>query len=157
MDLSFSCPNCRQAMIVDASGAGSEVNCPSCGMAVKVPEPDVTNIVPHNPIASSAAAREERHYSVPVREGPTEVLIKKPNPALGATVSEGPLQMRIRSIRRTDCMEVGHDRFDDKVSEFLAQVGEQNIISINSLAYTHLDMATRQLMTDYGVMIVYKG
>jgi len=94
---------------------------------------------------------------VPVREGPTEVLIKKPNPALGATVSEGPLQMRIRSIRRTDCMEVGHDRFDDKVSEFLAQVGEQNIISINSLAYTHLDMATRQLMTDYGVMIVYKG
>jgi hypothetical protein len=43
------------------------------------------------------------------------------------------------------------------VSEFLGRIGEANIVSINTLAYTHLDIGSQKLMTDYGVMVVYKG
>jgi hypothetical protein len=157
MDLTFNCPHCRQEMVADSSGAGSEVDCPACGATITIPTPDITNIHPMNPIASSAAAKIERHYSVPVHEGPSEILIKKSNISLEAAAKEGDKKLRIKSIRRIDCMEVGHDRFDERVTEFLARIGESNIVSINTLAYTHQDIATHQLLTDYGVMVVYKG
>ena len=157
MDLTFNCSNCNQQIVADATGAGSQVNCPACGAAITIPQPEVTNIHPLNPIMSSAAARETHHYSVPVHDTPAEVLIKKPNLPLEVAARTTEKKVRIKSIRRTDCMEVGHDRFDDKVTEFLEHVGEANIVSINTLAYTHVDMASHQLMTDYGVMIVYKG
>jgi hypothetical protein len=158
MDLTFECPNCRQEMLVDSTGAGSDVECPGCGAAITIPKPDLTNIKPLNPIASSAAAREHRHYSVPVHDTPTEVLIEKARPPLEvAATKEVDKKIRIKTIRHTDCIEVGHDRFDERVSEILARIGHENIISINTLNYTHLDIATRQLMTDFGIMIVYRG
>jgi len=43
------------------------------------------------------------------------------------------------------------------VTNFLVKVGEPNIISITALTYTHLDIGTQKLMTDYGVMVVYRG
>ncbi len=161
MDLTFSCPNCKTEMVVDDAGAGSEVTCPACNATITIPIPQPqaaqANIHPLNPIMSSAAARETHHYAVPVHEAPSEVLIKKPNPPLEVAAKSTEKKLRIKSIRRTDCVEVGHDRFDEKVSEFLGGIGEGNIVSVNTLAYTHVDMASRQLMTDYGVMIIYKG
>jgi hypothetical protein len=43
------------------------------------------------------------------------------------------------------------------VSNFLVKIGESNVISITTLTYTHLDIGTQKLMTDFGVMIVYRG
>jgi len=157
MDLTFECPNCKQEMVVDSAGAGSDVECPGCGAVVKVPTPDLANIHPMNPIASSAAAREHRHYSVPMHDAPTEVLIEKALPPLEVAAKDTDKKIRIKTIRHTDCIEVGHDRFDDRVTEILGRIGHENIISINTLNYTHMDIATRQLMTDFGIMIVYKG
>ncbi|MCL5096425.1 MAG: hypothetical protein M1608_02605 [Candidatus Omnitrophica bacterium] len=157
MDITFMCPNCRQEMVVDSADAGRDVDCPACGSTITIPEADPANVRQLNPIASSAAAKEDRHYSVPVHEAPSEVLIQKPNPPLDAAAKEGEKKLRIKSIRRVDCMEVGHDLFDQKVTEFLEHIGEGNLVNISTLSYTHMDMATRQLITDYGVMIVYKG
>ena len=54
-------------------------------------------------------------------------------------------------------IQVGKDLFDDHVTQFLQKIGEQNIVSINPITYTHLDMATRQWITDYGVLVAYRG
>ena len=159
MDVTFACPNCKQEMVVDATGAGTEVECPGCGATVKVPEADILNLHVMNAIASSAAAREEHHYSVPVRDLPTEVLIEKPQPPLEAVIKQpkdAAKQLRIKCIRRVDCMEVGHDNFDKKVTEFLGTLSPENIVSVNTLSYTMVDMASQQLLTDYGVMIIFK-
>jgi len=43
------------------------------------------------------------------------------------------------------------------VTNFLGRVGEPNVISITTLSYTHLDIGTQKLLTDFGVMIVYRG
>jgi hypothetical protein len=43
------------------------------------------------------------------------------------------------------------------VTNFLGKVGQENIISINTINYTHLDIGTQKLMTEFGVLIVYKG
>jgi len=52
---------------------------------------------------------------------------------------------------------VGHDRFDEVVSNFLVKVGQDHIITISPINYTNLDIGSQKLMTEYGVLIVYKG
>ncbi len=157
MEMVFSCPNCKQQLEADSSMAGSEIQCPSCAAPIAIPEANPATVRAGNPIASSASAKEEHHFQVPLREGPTEVLIEKPRPPLEVTAREGDKKVRVKTIRRTDCVEVGRDRFDEIVSDVLQNIGETNIVSITPIAYTHLDLGSRQLMTDFGVMIVYKG
>jgi len=169
MDVIFSCPKCEQELAVDASGAGSEINCPSCGEPIVIPQPervvarpgldnDEPRVEAHpvNPIASSAAAKVEMHLRVPVHKTPTESLIEKPLAPL-EVAKDADKKIRIKTIRHTDCIEVGHDRFDEIVSNFLAKIGEANIISINTLTYTNLDIGSQKIMTEFGVLIVYKG
>jgi len=91
-----------------------------------------------------------------VHEGPPVSLIEKPKPPL-EVAAKGDKQMRIKTIRHTDCIEVGRDRFDEIVTEFLQKVGEDQVISITGLTYTHLDIVSQKLLTDYAVMIVYRG
>ena len=166
MDIVFNCPNCQQELEVESTGAGTQLECPTCHETITVPEPQTpipsasgpAKLEPHiiNPIASSAAAKEELHLKVPVHEGPTASLIEKPKPPL-EVAAKGDKKLRIKTIRHTDCIEVGHDKFDDVVSNFLHRVGEDNVNSITGLTYTVLDIGTQKLMTEYAVMIVYRG
>lgn len=175
MDLIFKCPKCNQELEVDASGAGEEIDCPSCGERIRIPaqEPESANAeafrshvpgtsaVGHEPIkamASSAAAKVEMHLKVPVHTGRTkESLIAKPLAPLEVAAKQSDRQIRAKSIRRIECVEVGHDKFDEVVTNFLAKVGEANILNVLPLAYTHLDISSQKVLTDYGVLIIYKG
>jgi DNA-directed RNA polymerase subunit RPC12/RpoP len=172
MDVIFNCPKCEQELAVDSTGVGSEINCPSCGEAIIIPKPEsVVNhagvdnapgaprgeVHPVNAIASSAAAKVEMHLRVPVRTAPTESLIVKPLVPLEAAAKSTDKKIRVKTIKHTDCIEVGHDKFDEMVSHFLEKTGEANIISITTLTYTHLDIGSQKLMTDFGVMVVFRG
>jgi len=165
MDIIFDCPNCNQELAVDSSGAGTNIECPSCGDTITIPSgpqnPSDSRelLVPNltaSPIASSAAAKVEKHLKVPVRSTPAEPLISKAKPPLGARVV-GDKQVRIRTIRRAACVESGHDNFDDVVSKFLLEIGEQNLMSVHTVSYTYFDVATQKMLTDYGVLVVYRG
>lgn len=170
MDVIFNCPKCEQELAVDSSGAGSEINCPSCGEPITIPEPETVvprpgmendngpriEVHPINAIASSAAAKVEMHLRVPTDKH-TESLIEKPRPPLEVAARETDKKMRVKTIKHTDCIEVGHDKFDEIVTNFLNKVGESNIVSITTLTYTHLDIGTQKLLTDFGVMITYRG
>ncbi|MGO9202099.1 MAG: hypothetical protein ACLQM8_16355 [Limisphaerales bacterium] len=170
MDVIFNCPKCEQELAVDSSGVGSDIDCPACGESITIPEPEtvvprpgleaepgVPRIEPRtsSPVATSAAAKVEMHLRVASNKAP-ESLIAKPLMPLDAAkdVEKG---IRIKSIRHTDCIEVGHDKFDEVVTKFLNKVGESNIVSINTLSYTILDIGTQKLMTDYGLLVVYRG
>jgi DNA-directed RNA polymerase subunit RPC12/RpoP len=175
MDIIFNCPECEQELEVDSSGAGTEIDCPSCGEKILIPQPgtegtrtaapaDTGNIPAGpggspvvNPISSSAAAKVEMHLKVPVHAAPAASLLAKPQVVAEIVPKDSEKKVRIKTIRHTDCIEVGHDRFDEIVSQFLGKVGEKNIISINSINYTFLDIGTQKLMTEYGVLIIYKG
>jgi hypothetical protein len=173
MDIIFNCPKCEQELEVDSTGAGSEISCPSCEETIVIPQvgtkgtrtsgADSSGSIPVsipggpvNPIATSAAAKVEKHLKVPMRAS-TESLIAKPLPPLDAAAKETDKKIRVKTIRHTDCVEVGHDKFDETVTNFLVKIGEANIVSINPLTYTHLDIGTQKLLTDYAVMIVYHG
>lgn len=158
MDVTFRCPHCKQEMAVDASAAGQAIQCPTCNAEITVPSPDMANVHSVNAIASSAAAKVERHFSVPVRDAPAEVLITTPRKTEEEPVAVvGPKKMKVRVIRHTDCIEVGHDRYEEIVSAFLNKVGEENIISITPMSYTHIDIATQKVLTDYAVQVVFRA
>ena len=172
MDVIFNCPKCEQELAVDSTGAGTEINCPSCGEAIVIPQPEsVVNrpgvdqapgaarveVHPVNAIASSAAAKVEMHLRVPVRTTPTESLIEKPLIPLEAVAKGVDKKIHVKTIKHTDCIEVGHDKFDEMVSKVLADIGEHNVIGIHCINYEHFDVQTQKVMTDYGLVIVYRG
>jgi hypothetical protein len=170
MDLIFNCPKCNQELEVDSSGSGQEIDCPSCGEHIRIPaqdaagapvraaEPPPASGGPVNAIAASAAAKVERHLKVPVHATPKpELLIAKALPPLEVAAKESDRRLRVKCIRHVDCVEVGHDKFDEVVTNFLEKIGETNLISITTISYSHIDISSQKLLTDYGVMIVYKG
>jgi ribosomal protein S27E len=171
MDVIFNCPKCDQELAVDSSGAGSEISCPSCGEPITIPDPETVvprggseplvsapRVEPHivNAMASSAAAKVEMHLKVPSHKQ-AERLIEKPLPPLEVAAKESDRKIRVKTIKHTDCIEVGHDKFDEVVTNFLLKVGEPNIVSITTLSYSHVDIGSQKLLTDFGVMIIYRG
>jgi DNA-directed RNA polymerase subunit RPC12/RpoP len=169
MDIIFNCPKCEQELAVDSSGAGSEITCPACSEKIVIPAASKTASSssalpthaeeghPVNPISSSAAAKVEMHLKVPVRDTPSASLIEKPNKPLEVAAKESDRKLKVKTIRHTDCIEVGHDRFDEVVTNFLQKVGEPQIVSVTPLTYTHLDIGSQKLMTDFAVLVIYRG
>jgi DNA-directed RNA polymerase subunit RPC12/RpoP len=170
MDIIFNCPKCEQELAVDSTGAGSEIDCPSCGETIVIPAEAApapaglpplhgvsTDHQPINAIASSAAAKVEMHLKVPVSASPTASLIVKANKPLEVAAKETDKTVKVKTIRHTDCIEVGRDKFDEVITNFLNKVGQEHIISITPLTYTHLDIGSQKLMTEYAVFVVYKG
>jgi len=168
MDIIFNCPNCDQELAVDNTGAGTQIKCPSCGENITIPSTgkQTTSSLPATPppplptvnaIASSAAAKVEMHLKVPVRDTPAEPLIAKPKPPVEMVQKEADKKMHIHTIRRASCIEAGHDMFDEKVSEFLQRVGEANIVGLHTITYEVFDVGVQKIMTDYGLLIVYRG
>jgi DNA-directed RNA polymerase subunit RPC12/RpoP len=179
MDLIFNCPKCGQELEVDASGAGEEINCPSCGETIRIPDSGVagTPAVPSgseaegqpegggwaaegqhaSTIATSAAAKVKMHLKVPVHSTPAEKLIAKPLAPLEVAAKESDRQLRLKTIRHLDCVEVGHDRFDEVVTNFLGKIGEANLVSVTTINYSHIDISSQKLLTDFGVLVLYRG
>ena len=164
MDIIFDCPKCGQELAVDIAGAGTEIECPSCNEKITIPQESTkpasggTIIIgqPTNPIASSAAAKIEKHLKVPLRDKPSELLVKKTQPQ--AIISKGAdKKVRVHTIRHASCVELGHDKFDEKTTDFLNEIGEANLIGVHIINYTFLEVGTQKLMTDFGVLIIYRG
>jgi hypothetical protein len=176
MDIVFDCPNCEQELAVDSAGAGSEIECPSCGETITIPEKS-TKSTPTSPppapssapteapapslapsaINASAAAKVQMHLKVPVSDKPGASLIKKAAVPLTVTAKGGDKQIRVRTMRHDKCIESGHDKFDEMVTEFLAEVGEANIIGIHTISFSHVDVGSQKLLTDYGLLVIYRG
>ncbi|HKW28807.1 MAG TPA: hypothetical protein VJT54_05695 [Verrucomicrobiae bacterium] len=164
MDIIFDCPNCQQELVVDSAGAGTEIDCPACGETITIPRqstkaaPEMAPLTgPVNPIAASAAAKVEKHLKVPVRDKPSELLIKQTNAPAEVVAKGANKKIRLHTIRHATCFESGHDRFDDKVTEFLNEVGEANLIGVHTVNYTYVDIASQKMLSDFGVLIVYRG
>lgn len=111
-----------------------------------------------NAMASSAAAREHKTFTVPVHEGggTAEKLIQKPSAPLEIAAKKWEKGVAVKTIRRIDCMEVGKDHFDDKVTEFINTIGYERVMEVQTIVYTFQDLATKALMTDFGVLILYR-
>jgi len=151
---------------VDQSGAGSQIECPSCGETITIPAASgkvTTGSLATAPtpapsaINTSAAAKVQLHLKVPVHDRPAESLIVKAQPPLEAVQRGAGKRLRVRTIRRAACIENGHDLFDDKVSAFLHEIGESNIISTHVVGYEQFDVGVQKVMSDYGILIIYRG
>lgn len=155
MEILFTCPNCKQQLEADSSMSGSTINCPACNHELVIPQADPANL---KTAPASAAKPEDKHFAVPVSDAPTQSLIQKPlTPLETAAKHDGSKMMRVKCIRHSDCVEVGKDNFDQVVTDFLNKIGEPNVINVSTFNYQHLDLATRQMVTDYGIMVVYRA
>lgn len=160
MDIIFKCPHCATDLEVEAEAAGQQIDCPNCAKPLTIPQTSdpASARTPVSPLAAPASdGKAEKRMSVPVSSKPVEPLIQKANKPLDVAAKESRPGMKVRTIRHSDCKEVGKDLFDAKVSEVLTELGDGNIISITPINYSYVDMGTQKLLTDFGVMIVYRG
>ena len=164
MDIIFNCPKCEQELAVDG-WQRFEITAVLFGKIVGLKRQNLRPPRPSHPrngvhgssMSSSAAAKVEMHLKVPVHDKPAASLIEKPSVPLEVAAKESDKKMKVKTIRHTDCVEVGHDKFDEVVTGFLQKVGETNIVSLTPMTYTHLDIGSQKLMTDYAVMVIYRG
>ncbi len=130
---------------------------PQAHQAPAAPAPAAEGAAPASEAVTMAPPEpkhEHKSYTVPQHEGPAEKLVKKK----AAAEADGPKEkrLRIRAIKRHMCEEVGHDRFEEVVGDFLKKVGEENIVSITPTSYGMVN-TIGQSLNDYGVLIVYRG
>jgi DNA-directed RNA polymerase subunit RPC12/RpoP len=176
MDVVFNCSSCEQELAVDEAASGEPIQCPSCSTTVIVPPrdqnrleeakpmvavPAMTSTGPVVPSASPsppppAPEPAHRQLSVPQHQGPSEKLLKKAEAVVVVDTGPKVKHLRTKCIKRGMCVEVGHDRFDEVVADFIQKVGDDNVVSINPLSYGAMD-TTGHMLPDYGVMIVYRG
>ena len=163
MDIVFKCNYCLTPLEVGAEAAGQEIQCPVCNRNITIP----TASAPTPPGTAVPASTklsvptdltaDEKRFAVPVTDKPTESLIQKPKKSLEAAAKDSKPGIKVKTIRHSDCKEVGHDKFDEIVTEFLNKVGDQNIQTITPINYSYVELGTQKLITDFGVMIVYRG
>ncbi len=159
MDFTFKCNHCHQELEVDIAAAGTSVECPACNRKINIPVPEASQIhvAPHGANAANDPNREEKHFVVPIHEGPAEALIKKAAPTLEVAAKDPDKKIRVWTLRRVDTMSVNKDNFDEVASAFLQKVGQEYVISVAPLTYTYRDLATGTWITDYGIMVVFRG
>ena len=159
MDIVFKCPHCQTELEVEADAAGETIPCPACNKEIRIPASSGgTPPPPPPPRAATPATKEEKKFAVPVSNKPVEPLIQKALPSLEAQSRiDGKKLIRLKTIRHSDCKEVGHDNFDAFVTEFLNKIGEENIVSITPINYSYVEMGTQKLITDFGLAIIYRG
>jgi len=139
------------------SSCSQTITIPTTGKVTTGSLPPVTPPPPPpSSIATSAAAKVALHLKVPVSDKPGASLIEKPKPPLEVS-AKGDKKLRIHTIRRAQCVESGHDKFDEVVTKFLQEAGEANVTEIHPINYEQFDVGTQKIMTDYGVLIVYRG
>ncbi len=71
-------------------------------------------------------------------------------------MAEKEKKIRIVTLKHTQFIEMGKDLFDQRVTEFLQRVGEENVIATHPISYQHLDMVTRETLIDYGILVIYR-
>lgn len=153
MDIVFNCPHCGLGLEVDQDAAGQQFDCPTCQKSVTVPIKTVWT----GTAGPTPSPRDEKRMAVPASQKPIESLIQKPNKSLELAAKESKPGMRVKTIRHSDCKEVGKDTFDEVVSDFLNKIGDQALVSITPINYSYLDIGTQRLLADFGVMVIYRG
>lgn len=159
MDIVFNCPFCNQELAVDETGAGAEIPCPACNEVLLVPSSEFSNLAPTTeaPAAEPAPARNKDTRSIAsAAEAAGQAQIVKPNRPLDAT-AKGDKKPRLKTFRRQDHIKEGKDRFDEAVTEFLQKIGEDNLVSAHPISYSYVAKEGNQVLTDYGVVIVFKS
>jgi hypothetical protein len=126
------------------------VTVPAAAAVLLKTAPVGTAVLPESP-------RDEKRMAVPASQKPGGSLIQKPNKSLELAAKESKPGMRVKTIRHSDCKEVGKDTFDEVVSDFLNKIGDQALVSITPINYSYLDIATQKLLADFGVMVIYRG
>jgi len=156
-DLNFDCPQCGQNLTTDESLSGSDIECPSCDKPISIPAADDPNVKRVEADALTPPVTDEpepQKIAVPVHSGGEELLKKASSKKEEEITGDG--KICVKTIKRGECIELGQDKFDEILNQFLEKFTRDQIISIQSVNYAHFDPTTQKYLDDYGAMIVYE-
>ncbi len=143
---------------------GTQVGCPSCGEVITVPELAAATEAaaaqveqaPAAPAPAPAPGRRDRPVSMPLRS--VVARIEKPNAPLDiAAARASAKKLKFKTYRHADYVKDGQDRFDEVLTQLVEFAGQEGIVAMHPIHYTLPGKDGGPPMTDYGVIVVYKG
>ena len=102
MDIIFKCPHCEQELSVADSGAGTEIECPTCSQAIVIPHPNHREVPRPMTMATNAPRPGEKPFVVPQHSKPADSLISKPLRPLDVAAKAGVI-----NLTRSMAIELG--------------------------------------------------
>lgn len=163
MNIVINCPHCNQEMVIDDSGVGQNVPCPTCSKDFVIPQGRPEEEVMKEHAAKAATA------STPAAPKPEEKkeekkpqLSKEEAAALLPGARKGPSKnqseekpgIRMKCIQHHHCCDMGKDHFAETVEKTLEAIDPKDIINISPVAYSYKD-SQGEMLQDFGVMVIY--
>ncbi len=172
----FDCPFCGVDAEVD-EGTLREVWAENEKGTIACPGPDGCLLEYILPTLEELEVLKSAAPKTPDKPAPTPLVLPAQTPAVAkpapATALAGPtvqmgatrkqtvtigrpngarMKVAIRTFRHMDYKQAGQDHFDQSVSDFLEQIGTENIVSISPINYMDRD----DKLVDYGVLVVHR-
>ena len=107
------------------------------------------------PTAPTVATEPEPKKLAVPEHGDGEILLKKESSKKEEEIT-GDGKICVKTIKRGDCIELGQDKFDETINNFLEKFSREQIISLHPLNYSHFDPTTQKYLPDYAALIVYE-
>lgn len=148
---SFNCPFCNIELEIDESGAGQEIECPGCNEVLIIPSP-------------GAGGGDDSGPVVPTGDQLASATIVKPKSRPLDIAAKVAKKIKLRTFRHHEHVKDGKDHFDADVSKFLAELMEEDIVSVRPIQYTHSEVMkdaegkeSRVLANQYGIVVIFKA
>ncbi len=163
MNIVINCPHCSQEMIIDDSGVGASVPCPTCSKDFVIPagrsEAEVEQERRQAQPATGGApqpepAKQEKAKAPMPSKAELDMLLPgaKKGPASGAV--EDKAGVRVKVFQHHLCIDMGKDLFPGMVASTLEAIPKEDIINISPLNYSYKDSGG-DIITEFGIMIIY--
>jgi hypothetical protein len=159
MNIVINCPHCSQEMIIDDSGVGASVPCPTCSKDFVIPQGRTEDEVKKEREATGGGApkpeekKKDAKKPMPSKEELDQLLPgAKKGPATKA--SEDKAGVKVKVFQHHLCIDMGKDLFPGMVADTLDAIDKEDIINISPLNYSYKDSGG-DIITEFGVMIIY--
>ncbi len=139
---------------------GTQVGCPSCGDVITVPGPaDAPEPAAAETEAAPtpAPARRDRQLSMPTRPVAVPRIEKSNAPLAIAAARESAKKLQFKTYRHADYVKDGKDRFDEVLTQLVEFAGQDGIVAMHPIHYTLPGKDGGPPITDYGVVVIFKG
>ncbi len=117
--------------------------------AAPAPQVDPVFVFPKPAAAQTRTPNPVQQRTQPV---PQQAAQRVAAPVARSNGARPNMRMAIRTFRHVDYRSSGKDLFDQTVTDFLEEVGTENIVSITPISYMDRD----DKLVDYGVLVVHR-
>ena len=159
MNIVINCPHCNQEMVIDDSGVGQSVPCPTCSKDFVIPQGRPEEEVKKEREAAAATPKpEEKKEDKKPQMSKEELAALLPGAKKGGAKTEKKEDapgFKVKTLQHHLCIDMGNDLFPKMAEDILNKIKREDLITCTPINYSYKNSGG-DLIQDYGLVIVYE-